>query len=67
MEDSTRSSYSLEVVDARSKERFQGEQPEFRKELKSGNIEGSKNLPFIELINKWIKWIKFTKLTDRPI
>ena len=26
-------------------------QPELRKELKSGNIEGSKNLPFTALIN----------------
>ena len=48
----------FELVDARSKERFQGEQPEFRKELKSGNIEGSKNLPFIELINKSDKTFK---------
>ena len=40
-----------ELIDARSKERFLGLQPELRKELKSGNIEGSKNLPFTDLIN----------------
>ena len=42
---------SFELVDARSNERFQGNQPEVRKDLKSGNIEGSKNLPFTEIIN----------------
>ena len=42
---------SFELVDARSRERFLGLQPEPRKELKSGNIEGSKNIPFTELIN----------------
>lgn len=48
----------FELVDARSKNRFLGEQPEFRKELRSGNIEGSKNLPFTELINKSDKTFK---------
>ena len=42
---------SFELVDARSNERFLGNQPEARKDLKSGNIEGSKNLPFTEIIN----------------
>ena len=48
----------IELVDARSKERFLGSHPEPRKELKSGNIEGSKNLPFTELINKENKTFK---------
>jgi len=43
---------NFELIDARNKERFEGQQPEPRKHLKSGNIEGSKNLPFIKLINK---------------
>ena len=43
---------SFQLVDARSRERFLGLQPETRKELKSGNIEGSKNLPFTDLINE---------------
>ncbi len=43
---------SFELIDARSKERFLGLQPEPRKELKSGNIEGSKNIPFTSFINK---------------
>ena len=42
---------SFELSDARGRERFLGLQPEARKELRSGNIEGSKNMPFIELIN----------------
>ena len=40
-----------ELIDARSKNRFNGLQPEPRKELKSGHIKGSKNIPFTELIN----------------
>ena len=42
---------SFELVDARGRNRFLGLQPEARKELRSGNIEGSKNIPFTELIN----------------
>ena len=42
---------TFELIDARNKERFQGLQAEPRKDLKSGNIEGSKNLPFVDLIN----------------
>ena len=44
-------SKTFELIDARSRERFLGLQPESRKGLKSGNIEGSKNIPFTELIN----------------
>ena len=42
---------SFELIDARGRERFLGLQLETRKELRSGNIEGSKNMPFTELIN----------------
>ena len=42
---------SFELIDARGRERFSGQQAEARKELKSGNIEGSKNIPYTELIN----------------
>ena len=42
---------SFQLIDARDKERFLGLQAEPRKELKSGNIEGSKNLPFTTLIH----------------
>ena len=42
---------SFELIDARGRKRFLGLQPETRKGLRSGNIEGSKNIPFTELIN----------------
>jgi len=42
---------SFELIDARSEERFLGIQAESRKELRSGNIEDSKNIPFTLLIN----------------
>ena len=42
----------FQLIDARGEQRFLGLQPEARKELISGNIKGSKNLPFQELINK---------------
>ena len=41
----------FQLIDARGEQRFLGLQTEPRKELKSGNIKGSKNLPFIELVN----------------
>ena len=39
------------VIDARSKERFEGKVPEPRKSLRSGSIENSFCLPFSDLIN----------------
>jgi thiosulfate/3-mercaptopyruvate sulfurtransferase len=42
----------FELIDARNKERFDGLFPEPRKNLRSGSIEGSKNIPFINVINK---------------
>ena len=44
-------SKKFQLVDARGEQRFLGLQSESRKELKSGNINGSKNLPFQELVN----------------
>jgi thiosulfate/3-mercaptopyruvate sulfurtransferase len=44
-------SKKFQLIDARGEKRFLGLQPEPRKELKSGNIQGSKNLPFQELID----------------
>ena len=45
-------SKKFQLIDARSKQRFFGLQPEPRQGLKSGHIEGSKNLPFQLLINE---------------
>jgi len=39
------------VLDARSKNRFLGNEPEPRPGIKSGSIEGSKSLPLSEIIN----------------
>jgi thiosulfate/3-mercaptopyruvate sulfurtransferase len=44
-------SNKFQLIDARGEKRFLGLQPEPRKELRGGNIKGSKNLPFQELIN----------------
>ena len=43
---------NFELVDARSKERFEGKEPEPRKDVKSGSIPNSFCLPFKELINE---------------
>ncbi len=45
-------SKKFQLIDARGNQRFLGLQPEPRKELKSGNIKGSVNLPFQELIRE---------------
>ncbi|MDC3157219.1 rhodanese-like domain-containing protein [Candidatus Pelagibacter bacterium] len=42
----------FQLIDARGEQRFLGLQPEPRKELRSGNIKGSINLPFQKIINK---------------
>ena len=41
----------FDIIDARSKERFEGRVPEPRKGLRSGSIENSFCLPFSDLIN----------------
>lgn len=41
-----------QVVDARSKERFEGTAPEPREGARSGHIPGSLNLPFVEFFDK---------------
>ena len=42
----------FQLIDARGEQRFLGLQPEPRKELRSGNIKGSINLPFQKIINE---------------
>ncbi len=39
------------VLDARSKKRFLGLEPEPRPGIKSGSIEGSKSIPLSEIVN----------------
>ena len=43
------------LVDARSKNRFLGLEPEPRPNVRSGSIENSKSLPFLDLINNKYK------------
>lgn len=43
--------HSFQLVDARPAGRYEGSSPEPRPELQSGNIEGSKNIPFSDLID----------------
>jgi len=43
--------YSFQLVDARPAGRYEGSSPEPRPELQSGSIEGSKNIPFSDLID----------------
>ena len=45
-------SKKFQLIDARGEKRFLGLQAEPRKELKSGNIKGSINLPFQKLLEK---------------
>ena len=52
------------IVDARPKERFLGISPEPRKNLKSGNISGSINIPYNKLSNKDGKILGFFKLKE---
>ena len=40
------------VIDARSKERFEGKVPDPRKNVRSGSIPNSICLPFVQVINK---------------
>lgn len=43
---------SFLIVDARSEGRFKGTQPEPRKELKSGHMDGAINIPYTEVLNE---------------
>ena len=45
-------SKKIQLIDARGEQRFLGLQREPRKELRSGNIKGSINLPFQKLLEK---------------
>jgi thiosulfate/3-mercaptopyruvate sulfurtransferase len=55
----------FKVIDARSKERFEGKVPEPRKGLRSGSIKNSFCLPFSELINEDHTFISKEKILDK--
>ena len=53
------------VIDARSKERFEGKIAEPRKGLRSGSIKNSFCLPFTELINKDGTFVNKDKILEK--
>ena len=55
----------FDVIDARSKERFEGKVPEPRKGLRSGSIENSFCLPFSDLINNDGTFITKEKILEK--
>ena len=52
------------VVDARSKERFEGKVPDPRKNVRSGSIPNSICLPFVKVINKDFSFKNVEELKD---
>ena len=55
----------FQVIDARSRERFEGKAPEPRKGLRSGSIKDSFCLPFFELINEDHTFINKEKILEK--
>jgi len=55
----------FKVIDARSKERFEGKVPEPRKGLRSGSIKKSFCLPFSDLINEDHTFISTDKIHEK--
>jgi len=55
----------FKIIDARSRERFDGRVPEPRKGLRSGSIKNSFCLPFSELINKDHTFITKEKIIEK--
>ena len=55
----------FKVIDARSRERFEGKVPEPRKGLRSGSIKGSFCLPFSELLNEDHTFISKDKILQK--
>ena len=57
-------SQKFKVIDARSKDRFEGKVPEPRKGLRSGNISNSSCIPFNDCLNKDKTFKKKEELKD---
>jgi thiosulfate/3-mercaptopyruvate sulfurtransferase len=56
---------NFKVIDARSRERFEGKVPEPRKSLRSGSIKNSFCLPFSQLINENHTFISANKILEK--
>ena len=59
------SSKEFKVIDARSKDRFEGKVPEPRKGLKTGSIKNSFCLPFSDLINDDNTFVDKDKILEK--
>ena len=59
------STQEFNVVDARSRDRFEGKVAEPRKGLRSGSIKNSSCLPFSELINEDHTFVSKDKIIER--
>ena len=57
--------YEFKVIDARSRDRFEGKVPEPRKGLRSGSIKNSFCLPFSKLINEDHTFITKEKILEQ--
>ena len=55
----------FQIIDARSRERFEGKVPEPRKDLRSGSIKNSFCLPFSNLINEDHTFISKGKILEK--
>jgi thiosulfate/3-mercaptopyruvate sulfurtransferase len=49
-----------QVLDARARGRFEGRDPEPREGMRSGHIPGSRNLPFVELVDQKTQTLRDT-------
>ena len=58
-------SHEFNVIDARSRERFEGKVAEPRKGLRSGSIKNSFCLPFSELINEDHTFVSIDKIKEK--
>jgi len=58
-------SHEFNVIDARSREKFEGKVAEPRKGLRSGSIKNSFCLPFSELINEDHTFVSIDKIKER--
>ena len=63
--DKNKKKKNFTLLDARSKKRFLGLEPEPRSGIKSGSIEGSKSMPLSEIVNtKDNTFLDINKLRD---
>ena len=57
-------SNNSQIIDARSQGRFNGTEPEPRKNLQSGHIPGSKNLPYQSLLDEKGRLLEINQISE---